>query len=62
MLSNLQYSTSDQVSISSTLNEHLFCTNVVLAAFSMYMYIEKSCRNDVCMKNLHVNVDEIDGK
>jgi len=33
----------NQVSISSTLNAQILCTNVVLAAFSSYMYVEKQC-------------------
>jgi len=31
----------------------IFCTNVVSAAFSMYMLLEKSCQNDVHTKNLY---------
>ncbi len=41
-----------KVSISSTLNVQIFRTNDVLAAFTTYMLLEKSCRNDVCKKNL----------
>jgi len=42
------------VSISSTFYSRIFHTNVVSAAFSMYMQLEKSCQNNVCAKNLHV--------
>ncbi len=43
-----------QVSISSTFYKQIFRTNIVSAAFSMCMWLEESCRNDVGTKNLYV--------
>ena len=39
------------VSISSTFYEQIFHTNVVLAAFSMYM---EGCQNNICTINSYV--------
>ncbi len=44
----------EQVSISSTLKKRVLCTNVVLAAFYIHAYVEKSCQNDVCMIKTYV--------
>jgi len=46
-------------SISSTFYVQIFRTNVVSAAFPMYMQLEKSCQNNVRTKNLYI-VDEIE--
>ncbi len=44
------------MSISSTFYVQFFCTNVVSAAFSTYMLLDKSCQNNL----RKLNVDEID--
>jgi len=49
------------VSISSTLNVQIFRSNVVLAVFSSYMYIEKAAKMTFVRKMRAYNVDEIDG-
>jgi len=43
------------------LNAQIFRTNVVLAAFSSYMYIEKAAQTKFVQKNCAFNFDEIDG-
>jgi len=48
------------VSISSTFYEQLFCTNVVSAAFSTYMLLEKAVKMAFVWKTRAFNVDEID--
>ncbi len=48
------------MSISSTLNARVFCTNIILAAFSSYMYLEKAAEKSFVQKNCTLNVDEID--
>ncbi len=50
------------VSISSTFYARVFCTNVILAAFSSYMYVEKAAEAMFVRKIRLYNVDEIDGK
>ena len=56
----------EQVSISSTFFAHFFCTNVVLAAFflCMYvrMYVKKAAETTFVRKKHAKNVDEIDGR
>jgi hypothetical protein len=51
-----------QVSISSTLNARIFCTNIILAAFSSYIDVEKAAETTVIRKICTYNVDEIDGR
>jgi hypothetical protein len=43
------------------LNAHIFRTNVILAAFSSYMYIVKAAETTFVQKIRTFNVDEIDG-
>jgi hypothetical protein len=49
-----------QPSISSTLNARFIRTNVILAAFSSYMYVEKAAKTTFIQKRRAFNVDEID--
>jgi len=44
----------DLPSISSTLNARVFHTNVISAAFSSYMYIEKAAETNFFTKNAPV--------
>jgi len=48
------------MSISSTLNAQIFCTNVVLAAFSSYMYVVKAAETTFVWKIRTFDIDEID--
>jgi hypothetical protein len=50
----------DQQSISSTLNERIFHSNVVSAAFFSYMYVVKATETTLVQKIRTFNVDEID--
>jgi hypothetical protein len=48
-----------QVSISSTIFVHFFCTNVLFGSFSSYVL---ALAPKFRTKNVRVNVDEIDGR
>jgi len=65
LVSQSQFILLPQVSISSTLYECIFGTNVVSAAFSSYMYVpctwKKLPKRRSYEKFVRKNVDEIDG-
>ncbi len=52
----------EKVSISSTLNARIFCMNVVSAAFSSYMYVDKAAETTFVRKMRAYNIGEIDGR
>ncbi len=49
-----------QVSISSKFNAQIFCTNVISAALSSYMYVVKAAKTTFIQKICTFDVDEID--
>jgi hypothetical protein len=57
---NVRDEKSGLVSISSTFLLQIFCTNVVSAAFTMYMQLEKAAETTFVWKICSKNVDEID--